>query len=185
MFFSHLHGDHLYGLMGLLSTMGLNGRVNTLKIFGPEGIKNFVQCSLNSTAQFLPFEIHFTEIPMDYAGYLIQTENYNVHCFPVKHSVTCFGYVFEGQVKRRRINKDYVESLKIPQADVAKIAEGSGWVAPNGTIHEYETLVLPPVKPHKYVFITDTVPLPEYPEITFGANLLYHEATFLHASLRP
>ena len=181
-FISHLHGDHLYGLMGFLSTMGLHGRAEALTIYGPQGIRNYVQCSLNSTSQVLPFPITFYELDEGFSGQIAHTPYYKASCFPVKHSIACFGFVFETHQTRRRVNKAIVQRLGIPTDFLAQVADGAGWQALKGEVYSHERLTLPSLPARKYVYITDTRPLATFPGMAQRPTLLYHEATFLDAA---
>jgi len=177
-FISHLHGDHIYGLMGLLSTMALNGRTEPVHLVGPIGLRELILCSLEITRQELPYFLTFQDLEPAFEGFVCNTPGYAVHAFPVDHGIPCFAFVLETHPRKRRLNKAALDGVGASLADYAAISAGHDWVDGEGKLHLNEDLTKPPSPPLKYVYITDTLPLPQLPSIAQNADLMYHEATF-------
>mgnify|MGYP006288147733 CR=1 FL=1 len=182
-FISHLHGDHVYGLPGLLSSMSMGSRSAKLEIIGPVGIAKFIQNALSATDSHLSFQLAFNELPTNHTGEVYSKRGLAVNCFPLKHRVPTFGYRFQELRKPRRFLVERAQALDIPpkffrllkQENSVKLSDGRT-IEPNDVLGER-----PPS--FSYAYCSDT--LFHRPIIAHikGVDGLYHEATFLHELL--
>ncbi len=177
-FISHLHGDHYYGLIGLISTRNLLAIGTDLHIYAHSELKNLLQPMLDHLKQELQFKILFH--PLNFKrSELIYSDNYaEVHSFPLQHSVPVCGFLFKERPGLPSLIKSQIEKLKIPISERKGIKEGNGYTAPDGTYYPTDQLTIPGPMPRAYAFCTDTLPQPTAMEFISGVNLLYHEATF-------
>ncbi|MDQ3394382.1 MAG: ribonuclease Z [Bacteroidota bacterium] len=179
-FISHLHGDHYLGLMGLILTMHLQGRVNDLFIFGPSGLSEIITIQLKHSKTVLNFRIVFTGIDPSANILIFETIALNVHTISLSHRIGCTGFLFREKPKLRRINKLRMpENISLMQIVALKNGEdlydGLGKI-----IYKNGDLTLAPKKSRSYAYCSDTI----YDESIIGflknVDLLYHESTFLH-----
>lgn len=175
-FISHLHGDHCYGLPGLLSTMGLTGLAGEVVVHLPaEGIRlfkpliDYTTCDL--TVTYAPYTRNDSVIYED--------RTITVSIVPLRHRMPCVGFVFREKPKQRHIDADMVRFHEVPVRQIAAIKDGADFVKPDGTVVPNERLTTPADPSRAYAYISDTLPLPAAAEAVAGVDLLYHEATFL------
>jgi len=176
---SHLHGDHIFGLPGLISTMQLLGREHKLKIYGPVGIKKLlkVQFEVGGTSKLFPIEIE--EIEDGTSTLLFEDKCIEISTFPLKHRIQTQGYRIQEKVGKRRLLKEEFDRTGISVAYISKLLSGENVVDNEGRSLKYEEVTLPPKPPKSYAFCSDTafhLPIIESIE---NVDLLYHEATFL------
>lgn len=178
-FISHLHGDHYFGLIGLITSMGLSGRQAPLHVYGPEGLEQIINLQLNVAAAFMPYRLHFHLHP-NAGGILFNDGKMEVTCFPVHHRITCYGFLFEEIRKPRKINLQAVQQYHIPATAYAALQMGEHFVPENGTTIPNDQLTLPGLKNRSYAYTADTIYDPSLIKYFKGADLLYHESTYLH-----
>lgn len=174
-FISHLHGDHYLGLVGLLWSMELTDRRKPLRIVGPKGLENLVKIHFEGMEADLSFSLQFTELA---EGNCYADELLEVTAFEVQHRIACFGFLFAERPKMRSIIKEKVVALNLLPPQYLDLRNGLDVTLPNGKTVANTELTISPPPPLKYVFVTDTRPF-QLPEVCRGANLMYHEATFL------
>jgi len=183
-FISHLHGDHYYGLIGLISTMNLLGICIDLHIYAPSEIKTLLQPQLD----FMKGEPTVTPVfhPLDFKKprQIFIDKQVEVISFPVKHSISTCGFLFRELPKLPNMKRDMIETFQIPLAKIREIKAGADFTTSDGEIISNERLTTPPPKPRSYAFCTDTAFHLPIIEAIKNVDLLYHEATFLE-SLRP
>lgn len=174
-FISHLHGDHCYGLPGLLSTLGLKGMNGTVSVYLPkEGIR-LLKPLIDYTAHDLQVEF----IPYEHGENVIfEDKALTISTVPLKHRMPCVGFVFKEKEKMRHINGDMVRFHNVPVRQIPDIREGADFVKPDGTVIPNCMLTLPADPARTYAYMSDTAPLQSVVEAVKGADLLYHEATF-------
>ncbi len=175
---SHLHGDHYYGLIGLLSTLHLFGRKTKLRLFGPPGLKEIISIQLKYSTTTLSYDIEFTEWIPGESQEIYEDQHITVTTFPLNHRIPCSGFLFREKPKKRRINKRLVTKILTPlQINELKnkrdVYDMSGKL-----LYEWKTATLPPYSSHAYAFCSDTKYIPELSELLNNVNLIYHEATF-------
>jgi ribonuclease Z len=177
-FISHLHGDHYYGLIGLISTFNLLGLKNDLHIYSPAQLKDVLQPQLDFIKAGLRFNIIFHSLDFKKPQLIFEDKIIEVISFPLKHSINCCGFLFREKMKERNIKKEYVQKLNIPIAQIKAIKQGAGFKTENGEIIPNEELTTPPPKPVSYAFCSDTAFYPPVIETIKNVSALYHEATF-------
>jgi len=179
-FISHLHGDHYLGLVGLISSMHLNGRKEDLYIFGPPGLKEIIDLQLYYSETQLRYNLLFHATKADEAKQLLADSNFEVTSFPISHRIPCTGYIFKEKQRLPRINKELIEGLDIPIAYYPLIKKGIDYTDPSGNVYKANELTIPAAIPKSYAFCSDTIYTESYWPYIRNVSLLYHEATFLH-----
>jgi ribonuclease Z len=182
-FISHLHGDHYLGLVGLLSSMHLNGRTKLLKIFCPLPLKEIVDLQLKYSETTLQYPVEFIFTKADVAEVILDNQDILVETIPLDHRIPCTGFLFREKKRLRKIIKDRIEELNIPVQYFTALKKGKDYEAADGTIYKNDTLTIDSAQPKAYAYCSDTLYNPKYFEQINSASLLYHEATFLNDML--
>lgn len=177
-FISHLHGDHYFGLIGLISSMHLLGRKKDLHIHAHKELKEIIDLQLRSSNTELNFPLFFHPIPEDLEGVIFDDDNIKVSNLLLDHSIKCSGFVFEEIRSKRKIIKSEVEKLNIPYDKMKSIKNGVDWINKKGEIIPNEQLTIENSKPHTYAFCSDTRYNEQLISKIKGVDLLYHETTF-------
>lgn len=178
-FISHLHGDHYYGLIGLLSTMNLLGIKSDVHIYAPSELKALIQPQLDFIRGEMSIRPIFHPLNLKKPATIFENKTVEVISFPVKHSMPTLGFLFREKQKQANIKKEMIKYYNIPLAEIKNIKAGTDFKTESGEIIPNEELTTPPPKPKSYAFCTDTAFHPPIAEIIKGVDLLYHEATFL------
>lgn len=179
-FISHLHGDHFYGLVGLLSTFGILNREKELHIFGPKGIKEVTLLQLKISQSHAKYKMIFHELSSKESELIFEDDKISVRTIPLKHRVYTNGYLFTEKEKPLKLHMDNISNYEeIDRADYLNIKAGKDIHLSTGEIVPNSELTLPPAKPISYAFCSDTTYKPDIVPIIKEADLLYHEATFL------
>ena len=176
---SHLHGDHFFGLPGLLSTMGHLGRKNPLFLFGPPALEKFLELVWEMNNYNLGFEVIFRPTQAKNATWIIEEKKFRVKSFPLEHRIPTTGFFFEELSPPRRINNDGCKALNIPYSFYTSLQEGEDYTSPEGITYSNRELTLDPHKPRSYTYCSDTLFSPELVKQFANTTLLYHESTFL------
>jgi len=177
-FISHLHGDHIFGLYGLLSTFSLMGRKNVLNLYAPEKYRAILQSHLADFDIHLSYEINFTGLSGKDPLLVLDDKYLTVTSFPLKHRITTYGFLFMEKVTDRHILKEAVDRYKIPGIRIPAIKKGEDFILEDGTIVPNEELTSPPSAPRSYAYCSDTKYFSRLASFVKGVTLLYHEATF-------
>jgi ribonuclease Z len=178
-FISHLHGDHFFGILGLLTSMQLLGRQNELHIYAPIGIQEFVNVAMKVSKARFNFDVFYHELTEAGLPKEIHSDNrLKVTAVPLQHRTDCFGYIFEEHPRPRKLIKEKITQYQIPIAWLPKIKSGEDYITESGEIISNKELTTDPAPPRKFSFITDTIPLESIVPQIQNSNLLYHEATF-------
>lgn len=180
-FISHLHGDHIFGLYGLLSTYNLLGRKNKLKIHGHAGIKDILDFYYKHFAEETQYPIEICPINNRGIHLLHEDKAVEVFSFPLKHRVAASGFLFREKEKERNIRKEAIEQFKLGVKDIVSIKSGEDFTAENGEIIANDLLTTPPPKNRSYAFCSDTAYFERIIKWIEGVDMLYHEATFADA----
>jgi ribonuclease Z len=178
-FISHLHGDHYFGLIGLLTSIGLAGRKHDLHLYAPEILKDIIELQLRVASAHLPYELHFYSLKNE--GILLEDKKIIVECFKVKHRIECWGFLFREKKYLRKIEIEEVKKYNIPIAFYERLHKGDDFVDENNTIIKNESLTSAVAPPKTYAYCADTLYDEELIEKIKNVDLLYHEATYLHA----
>lgn len=178
-FISHLHGDHFYGLIGLLSTMNLLGVKSDVHIYAPSELKTLIQPQLDFIRGEMSINPIFHPLNLKKTQTVFESKNTEIISFPVKHSIPTVGFLFREKQKQANIKKEMIKAYNIPLAKIKDIKAGADFETEDGRLIPNTKLTTPPPKPKSYAFCTDTAFHPPIAEIINGVDLLYHEATFL------
>lgn len=176
-FISHLHGDHYFGLIGLLTSMGLLGREQDLHLYGPPQLKEIIQLQLDVAATTLPYPLHFYGLEKE--GLILDHPKFAVECFKTQHRIPCFGFVIREKKKPRKINKEAALSYEIPSVYYERLKNGDDYETRDGKIIQNEWVTFANTPGRSYAFCADTIYDPSIAEKTKGVTALYHEATYL------
>ncbi|MDO4229837.1 MAG: ribonuclease Z [Capnocytophaga sp.] len=180
-FISHLHGDHFFGLPGLISTFQLLGRETDLHIYGPKGIKEAILLLLKLGGAWSSFFIHFHELELDTTEVLLEDEKVLVRTIPLKHRVYTNGFLFQEKEGERRLNIDAIFNYGIEVCDYQNIKNGKNIQLDSGEIISNHLLSLAPVLPQSYAYCSDTIYFEKLATEIQGVRVLYHESTFLNS----
>ena len=180
-FISHLHGDHFYGLIGLISTFGLHNRENDLHIYGPKGIKEVITLQIKLAKSWTKYNLYFHELENTESELIYEDKNVEVHTIPLDHRVYTNGFLFKEKLGERKLNMDAINSNpEIEICDYHNLKKGKDFISEDGkNIISNEKLTFPPTPPFSYAFCSDTAYKPSIVPIIKNVDLLYHEATFL------
>lgn len=181
-FISHLHGDHYFGLMGLITSYILLARKQPLYIYAPQGLKAIIAAHIDITDPDIGFEINITELIEPETGIcslVIENEVLEVYYFPLDHRITCFGYLFNEKLRSPNIIKSKIGEYTLTVAEIIQLKQGKDIVR-GGEVLKNKNFTNPPPSPLQYAFCTDTLPVTKNYGFLQEVDLLYHEATFLH-----
>jgi ribonuclease Z len=182
-FISHLHGDHFYGLPGLISTFRLLGRQAPLHIYGPVGIQEAVTLLLKLADSWTNYPLHFHELSEKEPVCLFLKDEIQVHTIPLKHRIYTNGFLFQETPTERKINSEAVEKLRIDQSQIRNLKKGKDVVNLDGETISYAQVTHDPNPSKAYAFCSDTAYHPAITQQIQGVDVLYHEATFLDDNL--
>ena len=177
-FISHLHGDHFYGLIGLLSTFNLLGLKNNIHIYSPSQLKDVIQPQLDFLKGDMQFDVIFHPLNFRKTERIFEDKKVEVFSFPVKHSINCCGFLFREKQREFNIQKEVITRYQISIEQIKDIKKGADLVTASGDIIPNRELTAAPPHPRSYAFCADTAFHPPLAEIIKGVDLLYHEATF-------
>jgi len=177
-FISHLHGDHVFGLYGLLSTFSLMGRTNPIHLYAPENYDNILKSHLSDFDINLSFEIDFIPLSGNNPVKILNDKYLTVTSFPLKHRVPAYGFLFREKLSDRNIIKEYIDKYNIPPIRIPAIKKGEDFITSDGKIVKNEEITLPPPEPLSYAYCSDTKYFKRLASFVKEVSLLYHEATF-------
>ncbi len=178
-FISHLHGDHYYGLIGLISSFHLHKRTKLLTIFGPNGLDEIITTQLKHSNTRLNYPIRFEATNPDSQVCILEENTYRVSTFPMKHRIPCTGFLIEEKIQYRNLIKEKLAEEKLPVPAIISLREGKDYQDKNtGRIFRVSDYTYPPRKARSYAYCSDTAFDTDLVPIIKGASLLYHEATF-------
>jgi ribonuclease Z len=182
-FISHLHGDHYLGLLGLLSSMHLNGRTKPLNLFAPAPLKEIIDIQLKYSETILQYPINYVDTVPDKPNVILDSADITVETIPLNHRIPCTGFLFKQKKRNRKLLKEKIEEFNIPIEYYTALKKGVDYTAPDGTVHKNDTLTSAPEDPKSYAYCSDTIYSETYFEQISNADLLYHESTFLNDML--
>ncbi|MEO7311439.1 MAG: ribonuclease Z [Chitinophagaceae bacterium] len=177
-FISHLHGDHYFGLIGLITSMGLSGRSVPLHIYAPAILEKVIGIHLVAASTNLPFHIHFHPHPNTYTK-ILDSEKMEVWSFPVQHRIPCFGFVFREKKAPRKINGMAARFYQVPYSFFASLQKGEDYISSDGDILKNELLTLKNPDGLSYAFSADTIYDESICQYFAEVHLLYHESTYM------
>lgn len=176
-FISHLHGDHCFGLPGLLCTMGLHEKGGKVTVVMPQQGMEMFRSFVNYFCKDVSFEIEFMPVPKE-GGVVYEDHALTVEAFPLYHRVPCYGYIFREKDKPRHINGEMVRFYEVPVYKMSDIRNGADYITPSGDIIPNSRLTSAPDPSVSYAYCSDTVFDRRVAEAVRGVDVLYHETTY-------
>ena len=178
-FISHLHGDHYFGLIGLISTFRLLGRVSDLNIYAPEGLQEIINLQLKLSCSWLNYKVYFHALTGKNQKMIFKNRDFNVKTIPLNHRIYTNGFLFEEKFYERNLIKSKIKEYKLDIDDIKKIKDGCDITLENGKKLKNSFFLKNPKESKRYAFCSDTAYYPDIVELISSVNCLYHESTFL------
>jgi len=175
-FISHLHGDHYFGLIGLITSMGLLGREHDMHLHAPAPLKDLIDMQLKVADTALPFKLHFYPLQ---EGLIVEEEKFRVQCFKVNHRIPCWGFRFEQVRAPRRVNPQKATEMGVPAVFFDRLKRGEDYTSQAGVLIKNELVTHAAPAPLTYAYSADTMYDERIIDKIQGADLLYHETTYL------
>lgn len=182
-FISHLHGDHCFGLPGLISTLGMLGRTGDLVVHGPKEVETYLRPVMDLFCRGLEFKVRFNPIDTTRHALVMEDRSLSVYSIPLKHRIPTCGYLFAEKPKEAHIIREMTDFYQVPVRCMKDIKQGQDYVTPEGEIIPNSRLTRPSEPPKRYAFCSDTAYSPSIIPIIEGVDLLYHEATFAESDV--
>jgi ribonuclease Z len=176
-FISHLHGDHYFGLPGLITSMSLLGREQDLHVYAPPELEAIIKLILKVSGTEFPFSLHFHLLEKE--GMLVNTDKFSVECFEVLHRIQCWGFLIREKRKPRKINKDVIGAYNIPATFYERLKDGEDYMSNNGVTIKNDSVTIPNAPAKSYAFCADTLYTEAIAEKVKDVTMLYHETTYL------
>lgn len=177
-FISHLHGDHCFGLLGLISTLNLLGRTAELHIHSPKGLEDLMIPMLDFFNRQMTYKVLFHEFGTKEAAVVYEDRSLTVTTIPLRHRMPCCGFLFAEKPGPNHILRDMIDFYQVPVYELNRIKNGADYVTPEGEVIPNARLTRPSAAPRRYAYCSDTIYLPSVTEQIKGVDLLFHEATF-------
>lgn len=177
-FISHLHGDHCFGLIGMLSTFGLLGRTARLAVYAPKALEDMLQRQMKLFCHDFDYEVDFHAVDTTVQQVVYEDRSLTVESIPLEHRMPCCGYLFREKQQQPHIRRDMMDFYQIPVSQANNIKAGADWVTPEGEVVKNERLVTPAEPARAYAYCSDTRYIPTLHERLKGVSTLYHEATY-------
>lgn len=180
-FISHIHGDHCFGLIGMLSSFGLLGRTMPLAIYAPKEFKPVFDMMLKTFCYDFDYEIQFHAVDTTKQQVIYEDRSLTVESIPLKHRLPTCGFLFREKPTLPHIRRDMIDFYRIPVSQINNIKNGASWTDEEGRLIPNERLTMPADKPRSYAYCSDTSYLPALHERIAGVSCLYHESTYTTA----
>ncbi|HUX58050.1 MAG TPA: ribonuclease Z [Bacteroidales bacterium] len=177
-FISHLHGDHVFGLYGLLSSFSLMGRKDPVHLYAPANYLEMLHSHLNDFDIHLSFEIDFIPLSGKDPVKILDDKYITVTSFPLLHRIPTFGFLFREKKSERNVIKECITKYQIPIVRIPAIKKGEDYLTQDGVVIKNEDITLPPSEPVSYAYCSDTKYFKQLASYVKNVSLLYHEATF-------
>lgn len=177
-FISHLHGDHCFGLIGMISTFGMLGRTAPLHVFADKALGVMLRSQLDMFCQGLEFEVVFHPIDTEAVSVVYEDRSLTVTTIPLSHRVPCCGFLFREKPTQPHIRRDMIDMYGIPVSQINNIKSGQDWVTPDGDVIPNSRLTVPSAEARSYAYCSDTRYIQKLHELVKGVSALYHESTY-------
>ena len=178
-FITHLHGDHCFGLIGIISTFGLLGRLATLHIHAPEELRPMLQAQLDMFLNYdIGYKVEFHGVDTKKQQVIYEDRSLTIETIPLNHRMPCAGYLFREKPYLPHIRREMIDLYSIPVSQINNIKAGQDYTLTDGTVIPHEKLVTPADAPRSYAYCSDTRYMPELHKVVKGVNTLYHESTY-------
>ena len=182
-FISHLHGDHCFGLMGLISTFGLLGRTAELHIHSPKGLEELFSPLLAFFCKNMSYQVVFHEFDTKEPVLIYEDRSMTVTTIPLQHRIPCCGFLFAEKPRPNHIIREMIDFYQVPVYELNRIKNGADFVTPEGEVIANDRLTRPSEPVRKYAYCSDTIYRKEIARQIAGVDLLFHEATFAQIDL--
>jgi len=183
-FISHLHGDHCFGLPGMISTFGMLGRTAPLHVYAPAEYEALFGMQMNMFCSRMEYEVVFHGVDTSVPQVIYDDRSVSVTSVPLDHRIGCCGFVFREKPTLPHVRRDMTDFYGIPVCQLNNIRNGAGWTMPDGRVIPNSMLTSPADRPRAYAYCSDTKYIPTLHEHVRGVDLLYHEATYSSADER-
>ena len=177
-FISHMHGDHSFGLMGLLSTLGMLGRTSKLRIYAPKDYEPLFRQQVEFFMQTMEYEMEMIPVDTEKQQVIYEDHSLTVETVPLQHRVPCCGFIFREKPTLPHIRRDMIDYYGIPVSQINNIKNGADWTNEDGDVIPNARLVQPADSPRSYAYCSDTRFVPGLKEKVKGVTVLYHESTY-------
>ena len=177
-FITHMHGDHCFGLMGLLSTLGMLGRTSKLRIYAPKEYETLFKQQVEFFMQTMEYEMEMIPVDTEKSRVIYEDHSLTVETVPLQHRLPCCGYIFREKPTLPHIRRDMIDYYGIPVSQINNIKNGADWTNEDGDVIPNARLVVPADPPRSYAYMSDTRYIPNLWEKVKGVTLLYHESTY-------
>ena len=177
-FISHMHGDHCFGLMGLLSTLGMLGRTSKLRIYAPKDYEPLFRQQVEFFMQTMEYEMEMIPVDTEKQQVIYEDHSLTVETVPLQHRVPCCGFIFREKPTLPHIRRDMIDYYGIPVSQINNIKNGADWTNEDGDMIPNARLVQPADPPRSYAYCSDTRFVPGLKEKVKGVTVLYHESTY-------
>lgn len=178
-FISHLHGDHCFGLLGLLSTLGMLGRTSKLRVYAPQDYEDLFKRQVEFFMQSMEYEIEFVGVDTTQQQVIYEDHSLTVETIPLQHRLPCCGFLFREKAGKPHILRDMIDYYGIPTSQINNIKMGADWTTEDGDIIPNNRLVSPADPARSYAYCSDTRYIPDLYKKVKGVCTLYHESTYL------
>lgn len=176
-FISHLHGDHYFGLVGLINTFNLLSHQQELHIYGPAPLQEIVEMQLKVADTIMCYPLHFHTLTQN--DVLVDNDKIRISCFGTNHRIECYGFLFEEKEGKRKLLIDKVRKLKIPMTFYSSLQNGLDYITPRGIKIKNDMVTTDAERGKKYAFCADTKYDESMIRHIYGADMIYHETTYL------
>lgn len=177
-FISHLHGDHCFGLPGMISTFGMTGRTAPLHIYAPADFEPIFTQMLNFFCQGLEFQVVFHGLDTTAQKVIYDDRSLSIETIPLQHRMDCCGFLFREKPSKPHIRRDMIDFYHIPVSQINNIKAGADWTTEDGELVPNSRLTFPAEPPRSYAYCSDTRYMPDLHKAVEGVSTLYHESTY-------
>lgn len=177
-FITHLHGDHCFGLIGMISTFGLLGRTAKLDVYAPAALEPMLQAQMQLFCHSFDFEVAFHAVDTSKQQVIYEDRSLTVESIPLDHRIPCCGYLFKEKPTLPHIKRDMIDFYQIPTSQINNIKAGADWTTADGEVVANSRLVEAAEAPRSYAYCSDTRYIPTLHERIKGVTALYHESTY-------
>lgn len=176
-FISHLHGDHYFGLVGLINTFNLLSHKQELHVYGPAPLQQIIEMQLQVADTAMCYPLHFHTLTGN--GVLLDNDKIKVSCFRTDHRIECYGFLFEEKEGKRKLLIDKVKKLRIPVSFYSSLQEGRDYITPRGEVIKNDSVTTAAERGKKYAYCADTRYDESIIQHIYGCDMIYHETTYL------
>jgi ribonuclease Z len=182
-FISHLHGDHCFGLMGLISTFSLLGRTAELHIYSPRGLEALLRPQLDFFCAGMSYAVRFHEFDAKQSAVIFEDRTTTVTTIPLRHRIPCCGFIFSEKQGLNHLVREAIDRYEVPLYELNRIKHGDDYTTPSGEVIPNSELTIPAAPPRRYAYCSDTIYNESVIPLIEGVDLLFHEATFADSEL--